>query len=56
MSDRTDKPTYSDLQRIESDYDPERDTLTDRVYGLLAIAERPRRNAVNRDFKRGAVL
>ena len=48
MADHEDKPTWSELQRIEADYDPEQDTLTDRVYGLLSIAERPRRNVIGR--------
>ena len=42
------KPTYSELQRIEADYDPEKDVITERVYGLLSIAERPRRNVTGR--------
>ena len=42
------KPTYNELQRIEADYDPEKDMITDRVYGLLSIAERPRRNVTGR--------
>ena len=48
MSDHKDKPTYSELRRIEADYDPEKDMITDRVYGLLSIAERPRRNVAGR--------
>ena len=48
MSDRKDKPTYSELRRIEADYDPEKDALTERVYVLLSIAERPRRNVTGR--------
>ena len=42
------KPNYSELQKIEADYDPEKDMITDRVYGLLSIAERPRRNVTGR--------
>ena len=49
MSDHKDKPTYSELRRIEADYDPEKDMITDRVYALLSIAERPRRNLTGRD-------
>ena len=48
MSDHKDKPTYSELRRIEADYDPEKDMITDRVYALLSIAERPRRNVAGR--------
>lgn len=42
------KPTYNELQRIEADYDPEQDMITDRVYALLSRAERPRRNVTGR--------
>ena len=42
------KPTWSELRQIEADYDPEKDVITDRVYGLLSIAERPRRDAIGR--------
>ena len=42
------KPTYNELQQIEADYDPEKDVITDRVYALLSIAERPRRNVMGR--------
>ena len=48
MSDRKDKPNNSELQRVEADYDPEKDALTERVYALLSIAERPRRNVIGR--------
>ena len=48
MLDRTDKPTWSELQQIEADYDPEKDMITDRVYALLSRAERPRRNVMGR--------
>ena len=48
MLDRTDKPTWSELQQIEADYDPEKDVITYRVYSLLSRAERPRRNATGR--------
>nr|WP_276976127.1 hypothetical protein [Ferrimicrobium acidiphilum] len=42
------KPTWSELRQIEADYDPEKDMITDRVYALLSIAERPRRNLTGR--------
>ena len=42
------KPTWSELQQIEADYDPEKDVITDRVYALLSRAERPRRNVTGR--------
>ena len=48
MLDRTDKPTWSELRQIEADYDPEKDMITDRVYSLLSMAERPRRNVIGR--------
>ena len=48
MSDHKDKPTWSELQQIEADYDPEKDVITERVYGLLSRAERPRRNVTGR--------
>ena len=48
MSDHKDKPTYSELRRIEADYDPEKDMITDRVYDLLSMAKRPRRNVTGR--------
>ena len=43
------KPTWSELQQIEADYDPEKDVITERVYGLLSRAERPRRNVTGRE-------
>ena len=42
------KPSVNELQRVEADYDPEKDVITDRVYSLLSRAERPRRNATGR--------
>ena len=42
------KPNYSELQKIEADYDPEKDMITKRVYALLSIAERPRRNVIGK--------
>ena len=42
------KPTYNELQRIEASFDPYAEELTERVYRLLAIAERPHRNLTGR--------
>ena len=42
------KPSVNELQQIEADYDPEKDVITERVYGLLSRAERPRRNVTGR--------
>ena len=42
------KPDVSELRRIEASFDPYAEELTERVYRLLAIAERPHRNLTGR--------
>ena len=37
------KPNFSELQKIEADYDPEKDHDAPRIDFLVALMSRPRR-------------